>query len=55
MKYNFVKTSDVGTKDKLLAAGFTLVSQDGNVFTFLNDARMTFDNKTMQYSNMLSI
>ena len=37
MKYNFIKTSDKGTKEKLLKEGFKLVSQDGNVATFLNN------------------
>lgn len=57
MKYNFLKTSDEETKEKLLKEGFKLVSQDGNVYTFLNDHALTFEDKTkkIQYSNMLSI
>ena len=56
MKYNFIKTSDQETREKLLAEGFKLVSQDGNVATFLNDHSLTFDytNKKFQYSNMLT-
>ena len=34
MKYNFIKTSDKETKEKLLKEGFKLVSQDGNVAKF---------------------
>ncbi len=57
MKDNFIKTSDEVTKNKLLNEGFKLISQDGNVYTFLNDHALTFEdkNKKIQYSNMLSI
>lgn len=57
MKYNFIKTSCEETKNTLLKEGFKLISQDGNVYTFLNDHALTFEdkNKKIQYSNMLSI
>lgn len=56
MEYNFVKTTDSETKDKLLSAGFKLVSQDGNVFTFLNDHSLTFEDKSkIHYSNNICI
>mgnify|MGYP004567039909 CR=1 FL=1 len=57
MKYNFIKTSDIETKNRLLETGFKLVSQDGNIFTFLNDSALCFDDKEMkiQYSNMLTV
>lgn len=57
MKYNFIKTSDQETYEKLLAEGFKLVSQDGNVATFLNDHTLTFENTNnkIQYSNILAI
>ena len=56
MKYNFIKTSDKETKENLLKEGFKLVSQDGNVATFINDHSLTFDNTNnkIQYSNMLT-
>ena len=56
MKYNFIKTSDKETKEKLLKEGFKLVSQDGNVVTFLNNHSLTFENTNnkIQYSNMLT-
>lgn len=56
MKYNFIKTSDPETRKKLIAEGFKLISQDGNVATFLNDRTLTFENtnKKIQYSNMLT-
>ena len=56
MKYNFIKTSDKETKEKLLKEGFKLVSQDGDVATFLNNYSLTFENTNnkIQYSNMLT-
>ena len=56
MKYNFIKTSDKETKEKLLKEGFKLVSQDGNVYTFLNDHALNFKDKKkkIQYTNMLT-
>lgn len=56
MKYNFIKTSDKETKENLLMEGFKLVSQDGNVATFLNNHSLTFENTNnkIQYSNMLT-
>lgn len=57
MGYNFIKTSDEETKEKLLKENFTLVSHDGNMYTFLNDKHMNFSdsNKKITYSNMLRI
>ena len=56
MKYNFIKTSDKETKENVLKEGFKLVSQDGNVATFLNNHSLTFENTNnkIQYSNMLT-
>ena len=56
MKYNFIKTSDKETKENLLKEGFKLVSQDGNVATFLNNHSLTFENTNnkIQYSNRLT-
>ena len=56
-RFNFIKTADEDTKNILISEGFTLISQDGNVFTFLNDHNLVFDNtnKKIQYSNILSI
>ena len=57
-KGNFLKTSDAETKQKLLALGFKLISEDGKVSTFLNNSTLTFDNKDdnmkFTYSNMLT-
>ena len=56
MKYNFIKTSDKETKEKLLKEGFKLVSQDGNAATFVNNHSLTFENTNnkIQYSNILT-
>lgn len=56
MKYNFIKTSDKETKENLLKEGFKLVSQDGNVATFVNNHSLTFENTNnkIQCSNMLT-
>ena len=55
-KNNFIRTSDEETKEKLLSEGFQLVSQDGDVTTFLNNHSLTFDNTNnkIQYTNMLT-
>lgn len=56
MKQNFLRTSDEETKEKLLSQGFKLISQDGNVYTFINDHTLTFEDKTkISYTNMLCI
>ena len=57
MKYNFLRTSDEYIKNKLIKEGFKLISQDGNVITFMNNRTLTFEDKNnkIQYSNMLCI
>lgn len=56
MKYYFIKTTDTETKDSLLRAGFKIISQDGGVYTFLNDSSLKFsDEKKINYSNQLCI
>lgn len=60
MKQNFIKTTDESTAKKMISEGFKLVSQIGQVYTFLNDVPETFcfdsiDKKHIAYSNMLSI
>lgn len=58
-KANFIKTTDVETKETLLQLGFQLISEDGNVCTFVNNSTLTFDNinKNLKitYSNILAI
>jgi uncharacterized protein YaiI (UPF0178 family) len=59
-KQNFIKTLDVAIADKLISAGFQLVSQSGNVYTFLNQPPKNFtfdsvDKKKIAYTNILSM
>lgn len=57
---NFIKTTDIETADKLLICGFQLVSQVGNIYTFLNQPPKNFnfdaiDKKKIVYDNILSL
>lgn len=59
-KQNFIKTTDKETADKLISVGFKLVSQNGNVYTFLNRLPKNFnfdevDRTKMAYTNTLNI
>lgn len=56
----FIKTTDKPTADKLIAEGFKLISQVGNIYTFLNELPKNFnfdavDKKMIVYDNILSI
>ena len=60
MKQNFIKTTDKPTAERLLSEGFKLVSQVGQVYTFLNDVPENFrfeavDKKHIAYSNVLCV
>ena len=60
MEKKFVKTTDVETANKLISYGFTLVSQIGNIYTFINEVPRNFnfesvDTKKIVYDNMLSL
>ena len=60
MKNKFIKTTDAETANKLIAFGFTLVSQIGSVYTFLNEMprNITFesvDQSKIVYDNKLSL
>lgn len=59
-KQNFIKTTDQETAEKLISAGFQLVSQSGSVYTFLNQSSNNFkfdvtDKKKVVYTNTLNI
>ena len=59
-KQNFITTTDKETADKLISAGFKLVSQNGNAYTFLNQTPKNFsfeevDKTKMAYTNILSM
>ena len=60
MQKKFIKTTDTETANKLIAFGFKLLSQIGNVYTFLNDnqQKATFDSvdkSKIAYDNKLSL
>ena len=60
MKKTFIKTTDAETANKLISLGFALVSQIGNVYTFLNEIsqNMTFesvDATKIVYDNKLNL
>lgn len=56
----FIKTTDKTTADKLIIYGFKLISQIGNIYTFLNEAPTNFnfdviDKKMIVYDDKLSL
>ena len=56
----FIKTTDKPTADKLITAGFKLISQVGMVYTFINEMPKNFnfetiDVKKIAYDNKLSL
>lgn len=56
----FIKTTDKPTADKLIASGFKLVSQVGNLYTFVNLPPKNFnfdslDRTKIVYDNILSL
>jgi hypothetical protein len=59
-KQNFIKTTDKETAEKLISEGFQLVSQSGNIYTFLNKPPKNFifdeaDKRKIAYTNILSM
>lgn len=55
-KHVFIKTKDEETKNMLLSLGYKLQSKDGEIYTFLNDKALSFDDKKLKvtYSNVLT-
>ena len=56
----FIKTTDEKTANQFIVAGFQLVSQVGNIYTFLNLPPKNFnfdavDKRKIVYDNMLSL
>ena len=56
----FIVTTDKDTADKMISAGFKLMSQCGGCYTFLNQLPKNFsfdkvDQKQMAYTNILSM
>ena len=57
---NFIKTTDKETANKLIIAGFQLITQVGNIYTFLNQTPNNFNFDTVDktkvvYDNILSL
>lgn len=60
MEKKFIKTTDTETANKLITYGFKLVSQVGNVYTFLNEISQSLifesvDKTKIAYDNKLSL
>ena len=60
MDKKFIKTTDAETANKLIAFGFTLVSQIGSLYTFLNEVpqKLNFesvDTTKIAYDNKISL
>lgn len=60
MEKKFIKTTDTETANKLITCGFKLVSQVGNVYTFLNEVSQSLifesvDKTKIAYDNKLSL
>ena len=59
-KQNFIITVDDAVADKLIKAGFQLISQNGESYTFLNSPPKSFkfeniDKTKFAYTNVLSV
>lgn len=56
-KTTFIKTTDEETKEKLIKEGFLLVSSDSSGWTFLNDAKIVFEDKQIRviHTNALNL
>ena len=59
-KLNFIMTVDENTAKKFIAAGFKILSHNGETYTFLNQTPKNFnfeqfDKTKFTYTNMLSI
>lgn len=58
LQKKFITTTYQETADKLISAGFKLISHNGNVYTFLNQPPKNFsfdniDKKKVAYTNIL--
>ena len=55
-KMNFVRTTSHETAQKLINEGFTLVSNNGNEYVFLNNGKILMDKlKEVAYTNKLNL
>lgn len=58
MNKAFIKTTDAETAEKLKNAGFQLLSQSGNIFTFENNSTLQFTStgdEKLVYTNKLAL
>lgn len=52
---NFILTTDKKSADYLLSYGLTLIHNDGNTWTFLNENKLLFSNlSNITYTNKLN-
>ena len=55
-KQNFVRTTSHETAQKLLAEGFTLVSNNGSEYVFLNNGKILMEKlKDVAYTNKVCL
>ena len=60
MSDKFIITKDKPTADKLISAGFSIISKHGDVYTFLNQPPKNFifssiDSRQFCFTNILSM
>lgn len=57
MKYNFIKTSDPETREKLVSLGFAILSESNGVTTFINktQAPSQFEAGKVAYTNQIEM
>jgi hypothetical protein len=60
LQKSFITTTHLETADKLISAGFKLMSKSGTVYTFLNQPPKNFsfnevDKKNIAFTNILSM
>lgn len=54
-KHSFIKTSNEDTYKELLKRGYTFINYSSNMWTFVNDGKMTFsDTDKVIYTNILT-
>ena len=56
----FIKTKDKGTSDSLISSGVKLLSFENGIWTFLNEGKLTFEekekiNNKVVYTNTLFV
>lgn len=57
MQYNFIKTSDPETRDRLVSLGFKILSESNGVTTFLNKTpqSVNFEAGRAAYTNQIEM